>query len=302
MKQLFTFLFAVLLSAGILFPLNSGAQPPNRMSYQAVIRTAENKLVKEQKVGMRISILYGKLKKPVYVETQTPTTNTNGLVTVLIGAGKKVSGDFTTINWGKGIYYIKTETDIKGGKNYGITATSQLLTVPYAFHAETAGSITGVQKHIPLNIYGAYIGEDAEFEIGMGSFSGLKLPETDSPDFAFNFNVPDDYSPGDTIYIRMVGSSNGKGDIILNPNFLAVARPGVGYIHGEYADTGLTLDKVTITSTDVPVETMGYIVCPDESTTLLPGDAITFGVFRRGGNAGDTNKGYFIIHSIGIKY
>ncbi len=302
MKQLFTFLFAVLLSAGILFPVNSEAQSPNRMSYQAVIRTAENKLVKDQKVGMRISILYGKLKKPVYVETQTPVTNANGLVAVLIGAGKKVSGDFTTINWAKGIYYIKTETDIKGGKNYGITATSQLLTVPYAFHAETAGSIAGVQKHIPLNIYGAYVGDDALLETGMGGFSGLKLPEEGSPDFAFNFNVPDDYSPGDTIFIRMVGASNGTGDIILRPNFLAVARPGVGYISGGFADTGLTFDKVTINSTSTPVETMGYIVCPDENTKLQPGDAISFGVFRRGGTAGDTSKGYFIIHSIGINY
>jgi len=302
MKQLFTFLFAALLSAGVLFPINSGAQSPNRMSYQAVVRSAKNNLVKDRKVGMRISILYGKPKKPVYVETQTPTTNTNGLVTILIGAGKKVSGDFTTINWAKGIYYIKTETDIKGGTNYGITSTSQLLTVPYAFYAKTAGSIAGVQKHIPLNIYGAFVDHGASFKTGMGGSSGLKLPYSGTPDFAFNFNVPDDYSPGDTIFIRIVGASNSNGDIILLPNFLAIARPDVGYIHGEFASSGLTFDKISISSVNVPIETMGYIVSPDESKTLLPGDAIIFGVFRRGGKGQDSNSGYFKIHSIEIKY
>jgi len=302
MKQLLAFLYATLLSAGVLFPISSGAQSPNRMSYQAVIRSAQNNLVKDRKVGVRISILYGKLKIPVYVETQNPTTNSNGLVTIRIGAGKKVKGNFKTINWAKGIYYIKTETDIKGGKLYGITATSQLLTVPYAFHATTAGSIAGVQKHISLNIYGAFIGEDAVLEIGMGGFSGLKLPNNGSPNFTFNFNVPDDYSPGDTIFIRMVGVSNRTGNIILLPDFLAIARPNVGYISGGFADSGLTFDKVSITSANVPIETMGYIVSPDPTKQLLPGDAISFGVYRRGERDQDSNNGYFRIHSIELKY
>jgi hypothetical protein len=51
------------------------------MSYQAVIRNSSNALINNQLVGMKISILQNSpTGNAVYVETQTPTTNTNGLV------------------------------------------------------------------------------------------------------------------------------------------------------------------------------------------------------------------------------
>ncbi|MFN5207960.1 MAG: hypothetical protein ACK5D8_00585, partial [Bacteroidota bacterium] len=75
-----------------------------------------------------------------YVETQTPTTNDNGLVSIEIGGGTVVSGTFAAINWASGPYFIKTETDATGGSNYSITGISQLLSVPYALYAETSGS------------------------------------------------------------------------------------------------------------------------------------------------------------------
>jgi hypothetical protein len=60
------------------------------MSYQAVIRNSSNVLVSNTQVTMRISIL--KNTTPVYVERQTATSNTNGLVTIEIGNGIVLSG------------------------------------------------------------------------------------------------------------------------------------------------------------------------------------------------------------------
>ncbi|MFN5307511.1 MAG: hypothetical protein ACK5CV_10155, partial [Bacteroidota bacterium] len=116
-------------------------QAPSKMSYQAVIRNSSNTLVSNQPVGMRISILQGSASgTAVYVETQTPTTSDNGLVSIEIGGGTVVSGTFATINWANGPYFIKTETDANGGSNYSITGTSQLLSVPYAMYAERSGN------------------------------------------------------------------------------------------------------------------------------------------------------------------
>jgi len=116
-------------------------QAPSQMSYQAVIRNSSNTLVSNQPVGMRISILQGSASgTAVYVETQTPTTNDNGLASLEIGGGTVVSGTFSTINWANGPYFIKTETDANGGSNYSITGTSQLLSVPYALHASSANN------------------------------------------------------------------------------------------------------------------------------------------------------------------
>lgn len=140
----------------ITFLLNTlaFAQAPNKMSYQAVIRNNANVLVSNQAIGMQISILQGSPSgTAVYVETQTPTSNTNGLVSVEIGSGTVLSGSFSSINWANGPYYIKTETDPAGGSNYSITGTSELLSVPYALYAAHAGSVNSG------NNFTHYIGE-----------------------------------------------------------------------------------------------------------------------------------------------
>lgn len=115
--------------------LNVIAQAPQKMSYQAVIRDAGGKLVKNQSVGMHITILEGALPgTSVYEESQTPATNENGLVTIEIGGGT----GFDVIDWGNGIHFIKTEIDPSGGTNYTITGTTQLLSVPYALYSKTS--------------------------------------------------------------------------------------------------------------------------------------------------------------------
>jgi hypothetical protein len=114
------------------------------MSYQAVVRNSSDLLISNQAVGMQISILQTTATgTAVYVETQVSTTNANGLVTLEIGAGSVVSGDFTTIDWSADSYFIKTETDPAGGTTYTITGTSQLLSVPYALYAKTSGNGAG---------------------------------------------------------------------------------------------------------------------------------------------------------------
>ena len=139
----------VLFSMSIVF-----GQAPQKMSYQAVIRNASSVLVTSAPVGMRISILQGSASgSSVYTETQTGSTNVNGLVSLEIGTGTVVSGNFATINWGNGPYFIKTETDPTGGTTYTITGTSQLSSVPYALfsagsaNGETPGTAVGDMKY-----------------------------------------------------------------------------------------------------------------------------------------------------------
>ena len=135
MRKIYSIFLAVLLSASVF------AQSPQKMSYQAVIRNSSDQLVTNHAVGMRVSILQGSpTGTAVYVETQTPSTNANGLVTIEIGGGTIVTGTFAGIDWSAGPYYIKTETDPTGGTSYSITGTSQLLSVPYALYAKTVAS------------------------------------------------------------------------------------------------------------------------------------------------------------------
>jgi hypothetical protein len=112
MRNLFSIITAVILSASVF------AQVPQKMSYQAVIRNSSNTLITSKAVGIKISILQGSASGTVvYSETQTPTTNANGLVSIEIGGGT----GFNSIDWSNTSYFLKTETDPTGGTNYTIS-------------------------------------------------------------------------------------------------------------------------------------------------------------------------------------
>jgi hypothetical protein len=135
MKSLYTLIGAMLLSANIY------AQVPQGMSYQAVVRDANQSLVTNQGVGTRISILQGTPTGTlVYIESHNAPTNVNGLVTLTIGTGAVIGGDFSAIDWSAGPYFIKTETDPNGGTNYTVSGTTKMMSVPYALYAENSGT------------------------------------------------------------------------------------------------------------------------------------------------------------------
>lgn len=138
MKKFYTLLCTVLFTVAVF------AQAPQKLTYQALIRNSSHALVTSTPIGMQISILQGSSSgTPVYVETQTPTTNGNGLVTIEIGGGTVVSGSFAAIDWSNGPYFIKTEVATAAPlTTYTITGVSQILSVPYALHSKTADSYT----------------------------------------------------------------------------------------------------------------------------------------------------------------
>ena len=117
------------------------AQAPQKMAYQSVLRNATNQIVANQSIGVKISIVEGALTgTTVYSETHTTTTNANGLFTLEAGGGTPITGTFSEINWGNGSHYIKSEIDVIGGTNYSLSGTMELLSVPYALYAATAGN------------------------------------------------------------------------------------------------------------------------------------------------------------------
>lgn len=130
---------------GFLLTINVSAQAPQKMSYQAVIRNNNNALLTSTTVGMKISVLQGSSAGiPVFVETHTQSTNSNGLVSLEIGTGTFVTGTFAGINWATGPYFIKTETDPTGGTAYAIAGTNELMSVPYALFSAN-GTAVGTQ-------------------------------------------------------------------------------------------------------------------------------------------------------------
>ncbi|MBM3917768.1 MAG: DUF1566 domain-containing protein [Sphingomonadales bacterium] len=217
------------------------------MSYQAVIRDNSNVLVVNSAVGMQISILQGSVNGAVvYVETQTPTSNTNGLVSIEIGAGTVVSGTFAAIDWVNGPFFIQTETDPTGGANYSIIGTSQLLSVPYALYAKTSGSsIPGPQGPAgPAGSGGGfthYIGEKfgggVVFHVwkdSVGVEHGLVVATTELPQQVWS-NV-DFFNTGGTAWSDWDGLNNSNGIVAQQGHTNSAAKACLDFISGGQSD------------------------------------------------------------------
>ncbi len=137
MKRHLLFLFGLIISISLL------ADVPQGISHQAVMRDANNELVANTQIGIQVSILQGSADgEAVYVETHTPISNANGLITYIIGEGAVESGVFAEIDWSAGPFFLQTEADPDGGTNYSISGVTQFLSVPYAHFSQKAASLT----------------------------------------------------------------------------------------------------------------------------------------------------------------
>ena len=133
MKNLvLTTLFLVLVNLVI-------AQSPFFFNYQAVARDAQGQALKNQTVSLKISLLEGSNTGTVkFEEIHKLTSSKLGILNLLIGKGQNQSGILSNLDWKNNKYWLKVEMDASGGSNYSLMATTQLVSVPYALHAETA--------------------------------------------------------------------------------------------------------------------------------------------------------------------
>ncbi len=131
MKKLFYLVLMVLLSFDLI------AQVPGNFNYQAVLRNNSGELITDQSVDIRISIIDNEPTGSIlYQEIHTKTTNSYGVVNLVIGDGTVESGTFSQINWGENDKYLGIEVD--AGSGYVDMGTVQLLSVPYALYSEKA--------------------------------------------------------------------------------------------------------------------------------------------------------------------
>lgn len=115
---------------------------PQAVSYQAVARDAQGKVVAQKPIGIQVEILKGSTTGTVvFSETHSPTSSKTGTVNLLIGQGTRKTGTFSSVDWGADTYYLQLSMDLTGGSNYEKVSTTQMLPVPYALYAAKAGRV-----------------------------------------------------------------------------------------------------------------------------------------------------------------
>lgn len=256
--------------------LNTNAQAPEKMSYQAVIRNASNALVANANVGIKISILQGTATGTVvYAERQTPTTNANGLATIQIGSGTVLSGAMATIDWGAGPYFIKTETDPTGGTNYTITSTTQLMSVPYALNSKTTSAVSGANFYVPRFSSNNTLTNSSIFDtgnVGIGTIQPVAKLDVNGQILTRNRMVFGPTPTGDPEYdpIWAIDNSNNNFRIFNQPN---ISSSGSTYL--SIAPSGnTTLNGYTKLGNDAPAIKMKYIT---GTTGASQGDQLGIG-------------------------
>jgi uncharacterized protein (TIGR02145 family) len=132
MKQLFTFLLVAISSIIV-------AQVPQSIPYQAVVRNTDGSVMASTSITMTFKIhVVSATGTVVYEETHSTSSNTQGLVSLNVGAGTAVTGTFASINWGSGAKFLHVLMNTGSG-NVDL-GTQQMMSVPYALYAEKANT------------------------------------------------------------------------------------------------------------------------------------------------------------------
>jgi hypothetical protein len=157
MKKILTLLLLVVVA------ITTNAQtPPEAFNYSAVARDANSNPIANSTIGIQMSIKIGSsLGATVYQENHFVNTDDFGLFNLIVGGGSILSGTIADIDWSLDDYYLQVGMDANGGTNFLNMGSTQLLSVPYALYAKSAGSVSGGGS----GTFTHYIGE--EFEGGV---------------------------------------------------------------------------------------------------------------------------------------
>jgi hypothetical protein len=123
---------------------SSGDMTPLLFNYQSVIRDTDGNPIKNDAVDVRIAVREdGVTGTVVYNEEHSLTSSEYGVLSLQVGGGTLLNGDFSTIDWGEHEYYLEISLDSAQTGTFTTLSTTQLLSVPYALHARSADYITG---------------------------------------------------------------------------------------------------------------------------------------------------------------
>jgi hypothetical protein len=131
----------IILSLLCLITQLTQAQAPQGIPYQAAARNANGSILASQNISLRFTIHDSTAAGTiVYQESNSTLTNAQGMFAINIGMGYPIIGTFNNINWGNNAKFMKVEMDQAGGNNYLDMGTQQMMSVPYALYAKTAGN------------------------------------------------------------------------------------------------------------------------------------------------------------------
>jgi len=150
MKRLISFLILITISATTLF---SQTNIPQLVSFSAVVRDANNELLINTPVSVRLTFREGGQNgDKVYCGLQQTTTNQNGFMSVQlnrdvegVGCNGAPANSFEEIPWENGNFWMEVQYQTGPTSEWVDLGQLELASSFYAFASATAESINGVE-------------------------------------------------------------------------------------------------------------------------------------------------------------
>jgi len=271
------------------------AQAPQYLNYQGVARNSSGTIITAGNIGIQFEILQGSASGPlIYSEENFSAPSTAGIFTTAIGSGSNTTGTFSSINWAGGPYFIRVSIDPAGGTAFSAVGTSQLLSVPYALYAETAGNIpnftagngisitsgtiTNSSPNQTVNVSGPNVtGTYPNYTVTAGS------TYTSGAGISISSGSIINTAPDQTITLASAGISSVTGSY---PTFtIDVPAPSLNYNSGTQEltltqGTVVTTATITTSSTSVGITGPGisgsypnYTITPPPATSITAGNS-----------------------------
>jgi len=185
------------------------SQRAESFNYQAIVRNVAGEVVATQAVSIKLSVLSESTSGTiVYGEKHRVMTDQSGLITLAIGNGKEKTGNFSTIDWLSGSYFLKVEIDPDGGSNYTDMGTTQLLTVTDAGQSKTFGKSSSLESEDELFIVRKYVGRFLDYRItGAETYGGpniiwIKTSMDNTYGKISAYGKKCDFSVGENLYLK----------------------------------------------------------------------------------------------------
>ena len=157
----FTLALLLIICAG------AQAQSPSEFSYQAVARDAGGEVLANQSIAIQFRIRQGSaVGTEVYRESHATSTDVRGLFDLHVGGGTPSLGTMAGIEWGNGPYFLEVEIDPSGGTAYTSIGAQELLSVPYAMHANGAMSLIDADGDTKVDVEEGADDDIIRFDMG----------------------------------------------------------------------------------------------------------------------------------------
>ncbi len=152
--------FTILIILAFFSYFQGGAQVADGISYQAVALDAEGNeivgtdadwnIIEDKQFYVRFSIIEAEPDgEVIYQETHTAHTDPFGMFSLVIGHGDDTGGGrytvLTDIPWGAEKIFLKVELDIDRDDSYRTMDIQQMMSVPFAFRAGSAGTLRTIE-------------------------------------------------------------------------------------------------------------------------------------------------------------